>query len=210
MFNPCVLVVQQEEKSMDPAELRGKRIGVNKQASVYLQFQQLLSQKHIPETAFREIPVGWSGSELFQAHEIDGLLAYSTNAVVDLDAKGIRYKEFRFGDNELESYGLVLVINSEAAKVQGISEKEIGAFIVATLKGYADGANDLPGAVKAVRDEAPTLDPDKLLLAIKKISKLNSETRYPPDQIDNWVPGISKESRERFRTLLSRGNTHGH
>jgi ABC-type nitrate/sulfonate/bicarbonate transport system substrate-binding protein len=201
-FNPCTLVMN-PAKLRDLSGLKGKIIGTNKATSVYLQFQSLLTSRNIHINSFKEVPVGYGGAEIFQAGSVDGFLAYTTNQTIDVEILKAPFKEMLLGDEGLESYGTVLVI--ESPKAEQVSSSDISAFIKATLRGYREGAADIAGAVKALRDYSPVLDPTKIRLAIQKIDRLNATTAYQLDHVDAWVPDVPQNIRATFLQLLKAG-----
>ena len=100
----------------------------------------------------------------------------------------------------------MLVFNYNAHdKPAAIGREHFEAFAKATLRGYKQGAADVPGAIQALRAAAPTLDPNKLRLAIDKIVRLNSSTNYDLARLDKWVPEVPADTLARMHRLLEEG-----
>jgi ABC-type nitrate/sulfonate/bicarbonate transport system substrate-binding protein len=205
-YNPCVLAVKRDSDIQKISDVKGRTIGTNQQSSAYQQFTYILSKQGIPITGIREIPIGYGGAAQVQTGQADGILGYTTNVIVDLEYQQIPIREIYFGDNGVESYGLVLAINQNAAALNGVTPESVNRFLEATLQGYSAGENDISGAVAALIKVAPTLDRGKLELAMNKIIRLNRTTQYSLEQIDGWVtdPKVTPTIRKQMQGLLGK------
>lgn len=205
-FNPASLVWVKPKDFSDIRNIAKHTIGTNQQSGVYTQFKFLLKKNKISSGAFAEFPIGWGGAAQLRTGDIDAFLAYTTNAAVDAelmhDAGTVR--ELMFADQDIFTYGLVLVVASkEALEKQGYTTGIVEKFFQTTLEGYRRGGEDIPGAIAALKEVEPTLNSKKLEIAIRKIQKLNKLPPYPPDKVDAWVEGfnIDDAAREKTRNL---------
>jgi ABC-type nitrate/sulfonate/bicarbonate transport system substrate-binding protein len=203
-FNPSVIASLTSNPINTLMDIKGKTLGTNKQASVYQQLIFLVNNGNIAKNSFKEYPIGWGGAAQLENGLVDGILAYTTNAVVDLQTKDIQIKEIYLGKEGIITYGLVLVIgDKDNLNKNNISDSDINNFIAAVKKGYAEGGKDVKNAVASLMAVEPTLDSKKLQLAIDKINKLNSEANYPLESIDQWVTSddITPEHRKNALSL---------
>jgi len=207
-FNPVVIASLAESPIENLEQLNGKTLGTNKQSSVYQQLLALIDKRKITGK-FNEYPIGYGGAVQLKNKEVDAILAYTTNVVVDVEIDGTEVKELRLDDKDLAiyTYGLVLVFGPEERLLKsGLTSEDMAAFSDATLEGYKKGAEDLAGAIASLKKVAPTLDEKKLRRAITKIGKeLDAAKEYPSDELDNWVedpsitPALRKEVTQLYR-----------
>lgn len=206
-FNPSVLAVRGERPPKSLAELQGRKIGVNKQSSVYSQYVYMIKSSGLTTDKFEEYPIGWGGAAELGGGLVDGILAYTTNVVVDLEINHVAVSEYFFGDHGVESYGTVLVIGKGDGK-HALSEADQRAIIEATLQGYRDGADGagLEKSVAALRHVAPTLNSEKVRAAIIKSARLNARTHYELAQVDAWLTNaqIKESDRSMERDLFAK------
>ncbi len=139
-FNPCVIVSLKQKGIIDLKDLKGKNIGTNVETSVYQQLSYLINIGKLEKGSFTEIPIGWGGPAQLLAGQVDAFLAYTTNAVVDLEIRGQQIDEIFFGNLGIYTYGLVLLIGSENELLsKGLTLVDSKAFINATVEGYRLG-----------------------------------------------------------------------
>lgn len=212
-FNPCVIAsLDKDGKRVENIKaLQGKTLGVNKQSSVYQQFQWLITKyADVKPDSIMEYPIGWGGSVELELGKVDAILAYATNVVLDLEKKGIPTYELYLGDEGACTYGTVLVTSrAEVFKKEGLSTNDIQKFVQATKDGYVKGASDIDSAIEALLKEEPTLNREKLRLAINKIAEKNDSVHYNEEDVDRWYKGepgkdVSEEVRVNTRQLYKR------
>jgi ABC-type nitrate/sulfonate/bicarbonate transport system substrate-binding protein len=204
-FNPSVLVSLKDNPIKNIDDIKGKKIGVNVMASVYKQFLYLLRIKGINPNQFTEYPIGYGGANELKGRKVDGILAYTTNIVVDLELENVKINEIFFGEEKVSSLGLILAFaDVENLKRNNITESNVQAFIDATLEGYKKGLVDIQGSINALKEVAPTLNEKKISAAIRKIGNLNRVIGIPSNEIDVWIDDVSitKEIRELFFSLI--------
>jgi ABC-type nitrate/sulfonate/bicarbonate transport system substrate-binding protein len=204
-FNPCVLASLAKSPITKLEDIREKIIGTNPQSSVYQQFLYLLKQHNISKSSFKQYPIGWGGAAQLKAGDVDAILAYTSNVVIDLEKDKIPVTEIFFGDLGVESYGVVLAVGSEKLLAKnGISAEQARKFAAATIAGYEMGYQDVPGAVAALQAAEPTLEKTKVEFAIRKIGKLNARFQFVSSNLDRWVEdsNITEESRSATRRLF--------
>lgn len=189
-FNPSSIVTL-NNNIMSINDLKGKIIGVNINASPYLQFVSLLAQRRdIPYELkdIKEYPIGYGGAIQLLNKDVDAFLAYTTNQAIDVQLKDENYHEIYLGDNGIYSYGLVLAFaNSETLKKNNLNNSDINEITKAIIEGYDKGYNDLNKSIECLKKAEPSLDEVKLREGIIKIGKLNRTVAYPHKKIDLWV-----------------------
>ena len=206
-FSPCVIASLASAPVKTLADLNGKRLGTNQQSSVYQQLQYLIGKGTVKKDSFSEYPIGFGGAAQLKANEVDAILAYTTNAVVDLEKEHVPVNELYFGEQGIATYGLVLVVSDDARLAKAGLRHEVGrAFVRATLEGYRKGAADIEGAARALTQVEPTLNEERTRLAIGKIVRLNQRVRQDLRALDEWVvdPTITSKTREDARALYER------
>jgi ABC-type nitrate/sulfonate/bicarbonate transport system substrate-binding protein len=203
-FNPCVIASLAQSPITTLEGLRGKTIGTNQQSSVYQQFIYVCRKHNLDIKDIKEYPIGYGGAAQLKAHQVDAILAYTTNVVVDLEKEGIEAKEVFLSDNGVVSYGLVLIIADETRlQKESLTLDLARSFARATLAGYERGARDVQGSIAALKSAEPTLDDKKLELAIRKISVLNGKSQFKPVELDRWLeePKIDETARAKAQAL---------
>jgi NitT/TauT family transport system substrate-binding protein len=203
-FNPAVIASLESNPVKKLDELKEKKLGVNKQSSVY---QQLLFLDRVGSLDMRlitEFPIGWGGSAQLSSGQVDAILAYTTNVVVDLYVADKKPIEIFFSDHGVHLYGLVLVFaNKEKLNSLDLKDSDVKALIDATLEGYKRGADDPLIAVSALKRVEPTIDESKIKIAVKKIGILNKSHESKLELLDNWVEAdsITEDVRELAKGL---------
>lgn len=203
-YNPCVIASLAKSPIIKLGDLRGKVLGTNKQASVYQQLLYLIRTGKIDQNSFKEYPIGYGGAAQLRSGEVNAILAYTTNVVIDLRKDNVDVSELFFSDEGIKTYGLVLVLASEnQLSKAGLKGEDVKKFIAATKKGYNEGVKDIPGSIDALRHAEPSLDNKKLEIAIKRIGELNNKDASPIKDLDLWVEGqdISPATRDKTVTL---------
>lgn len=206
-FNPSSIVSLEKKPVKSPVDLEGITLGVNVQSSVYQQFQYLIDNKIIKSKSFKEFPIGYGGAPQLLNSQVDAFLAYTTNQAVDLELKNTPIHELYFGNLGISTYGLVLAFAEDKyLKQAGINEQDVDHIAEAILEGYQSGGNDIEHSAIALLNAEPTLNRDKIKLAIKKIGVMNRHTAFPPKSIDIWVQdeGITEEIREKTLNLYKK------
>jgi hypothetical protein len=186
-------------------EINDKTIGVNKQSSVYQQFQYIVNNNTgIQKKSIKEYPIGWGGAAQLENNQVDAFLAYATNAAIDLKIKDIDFAEIFFSDEGVHLYGLVLAFASkEAFQSNKITEEDVQNFAEATIAGYKIGSENVDLAINSLMKAEPTLDKKKIELAVKRIHELNSKKQADFGKLDEWVSGdnITKGVKEKTQNL---------
>lgn len=201
-FNPSVLIANQKSNIKNFSEIDGKNIGVNKQSSVYQQFQYILNKNNAKTVKFNEIPIGWGGGLQLETNQVDCILAYATNVAIDLKIKNFPVNEIFFSDYGVHSFGQVIVFSSLAQlKSKGISTEMVDNFIAATLRGYEYGKLHPSEAADILIETERSLNKQKIEEAIKRIAELNELKPSTIEEIDNWVDGIPSDARKKALTL---------
>jgi ABC-type nitrate/sulfonate/bicarbonate transport system substrate-binding protein len=205
-YNPSVIAVLPNSSIHKLADLQGKKVGVNKQSSPYQQLMWLIRKGKVGDGHFTEIPIGYGGAVQLESRDVDAILAYTSNTVVNVEKDGIKPVEIHFGDDEngVKLYGTVLALGSKADLAKaGLRDEDVASFVRVTLQGYQVGATDIDGAVNSLLEGQPTLDRHFLEIAIRKIAVLRQGPPYALQDLDAWVEGegIDTQSRERARSL---------
>lgn len=202
-FNPCVIASLQRSPISSLSDLKGKTLGTNPQASVYQQLMWLVNSGRLPASYKEDPTISYGGAAHLLEGRVNAILAYTTNVVVDLESKGHKTLELFFGDFGVINYGLILVLaDKDRLAKENITSRQANLFIKATLDGYTEGFRDLPGAIRALRKDAPILDQNKLDMAIQKIGRLNERTNYKLDDLDKWVTDKNITLDTRKKALL--------
>ena len=202
-FNPSVVVSLKSSGIRHLRDLEGKRLGTNPSASYYTQLLYVLRKPSIAAAGIIEdASIGFGGIRQLRERSIDAMLAYTTNAVVDLQADGIEVEEIFLGREGAESYGVVLAVASaNAIRQAGLTDADVDRIIAATLRGYRVGGQDINRSVRILTREDPTIGLRKAELAIAKIGTLNSITAYAPERLDRWVEGVGVTEELRSAVL---------
>lgn len=202
LFNPSVIASPSSKPVSTLNDLLGTRLGVNKQSSVYQQLRYLLANNSMREGSFSEVPIGWGGPAQLSSGQVDAILAYTTNAVVDLELAGNDISELFFSDYGVELYGLVLVFsNEDRLLASDVSNDDLNAFIEATKTGYKLGGSNPSLAADALTAAEPTLSKEKIIAAVNKISHLNETKAAKFSRLDEWAASSDQMQTARNEAL---------
>lgn len=210
-FNPSSVITLKKNHIDDISDLKGKTLGVNIQASPYVQWQFLLKRDRntpLHEMEVKEYNIEWGGAPQLSEGRVDAFLGYTTNQAVDAELLEKDVCEIFLGDLGVVSYGVVLAFaSSDILQKEKIDKNDVERIYQAVKEGYDRGFSDIPNAIRYMKmqDGDPMLDEEKLRLAIQKIGKLNKTIVYAPKKLDNWVKedGITSQNRDSVLRLYS-------
>lgn len=201
-FNPATLIIRaSSERALH--SIRGGTVGVNVQSAAYSQFHKSLELAGIRASEIDEYPVGYGGVEEFISGRIDALVGYTSNHAVDLAMRNVPFQEIGFDELGVSSAGLVL---AAAVSESGPEHEVVDSVFSSSIVGYRHGADDIGSAVSALRQADPTLDPNKLQRAIRKISMLSRQAQV--SSWDDWLmgaQGVSANAIEHANRLMRAG-----
>jgi ABC-type nitrate/sulfonate/bicarbonate transport system substrate-binding protein len=206
-YNPAVVVSLARSNIRQVGELKGKTLGTNPESSVYSQFLRAVQQPSVQAFGIKEDPtISWSGVAQLQNRQVDAILAYTTNVVIDLMLAGEQVNEIFLGDYGVKSYGLVLIATGQEYLAKGgLKDADIRQIFDVTAKAYADAseAQHMETTIAAIRAADSQLKASKLAAAIAKIRDLNSRVHYPLGAVDEWVEGdgVLRGAREKALAL---------
>ncbi|MCX6830074.1 MAG: ABC transporter substrate-binding protein [candidate division Zixibacteria bacterium] len=198
-FNPFAILSLANKPVRSLDDLKGKKIGVNVESITYTQYLTALRNANIDKSEISEVPVGWGGAEFLVAGKVDAILGYITNHGVDLQAKGKDYVSILYSNLNipLYSYGLVLAFAPiDSTSEDYLTECEMFHFAKATMEGYEKGAASKIDAAKVLAGIEPSLNEDRIIYGIDKITRLNAESKANLENIDLWKQDISERNRQ--------------
>jgi NitT/TauT family transport system substrate-binding protein len=132
--SPFVLFALKQSGIDDPAAFKGKRIGVKLGGNEELVYRALLAKAGVNKTDVTEIPVKFDITPLL-TNAVDVWPGYAINEVI-----AVREKGFEVNIISPASFGVDLYADTLFTTEKMLSEKPgiVGAFVVATLKGWRD------------------------------------------------------------------------
>lgn len=135
--NPFVIISLDGNPITAPADLAGKRIGVQAGVNETL-FDALLEVNSIDPSAVEKVPVQYDPQPLVNG-DVDGFFGYLTNEVLTLEQAGHATAVLPFADNGLPFIAESFVTTDEAIETR---REELKAFLKATLRGWKDAVAD--------------------------------------------------------------------
>ncbi|MBD8044408.1 ABC transporter substrate-binding protein [Arthrobacter sp. Sa2BUA2] len=135
--NPFVIVSLTGAPITTPADLAGKRIGVQAGVNETL-FDALLEVNGIDPGSLEKVPVQYDPQPLVNG-DVDGFFGYLTNEVLTLELAGHKTAVLPFADNGLPFIAESFVATDESIETR---REELKAFLVATLRGWKDAVAD--------------------------------------------------------------------
>ncbi|NKX87779.1 ABC transporter substrate-binding protein [Nocardia coubleae] len=134
--NPFAIVSAAGKPIKSPAEMKGRKIGV--QDTNQLIFSALLAANGIAPGEVTVVPAQFDPTPLANG-EVDGWVSYVTNEPITLAAKGFANDHFLFAD-----FGLPLVAETLTVAQSTIDNErdKLKAFLTAQIKGWKDAVAD--------------------------------------------------------------------
>lgn len=135
--NPFVIISLEGNPITAPADLEGKRIGVQAGVNETL-FDALLEVNGIDPAVLEKVPVQYDPQPLVNG-DVDGFFGYLTNEVLTLELAGHKPAVLPFADN-----GLPFIAESFVTTQENIETRrdELKAFLTATVRGWKDAVAD--------------------------------------------------------------------
>lgn len=184
---PTVLASLQEKNITKPADLLGKKVGVNTQSTVYAFWIAFTKVNNIDREKITEISITGSalGPLVAGAFEATGLLL--TNEVVTLEQQGKKLNIITYADNGVKSYGQVLFSSEKFLSDNKDLSKR---FTAATLQSWQYTMDHVDEAIDALAEAVP--ETDKALEAakwkpiLKLIPGASGSTKLGQQSAEGW------------------------
>jgi ABC-type nitrate/sulfonate/bicarbonate transport system substrate-binding protein len=125
--NPVVILTPASRPVLSPDDLTGRRIGYSEETSVTFRQLQLLIARTLPETRIRQtvfddsvtvaenevvlVQVGYDGPRRLMGGSLDAIVAYATDAPVELRRQGYDYRQRYLSDFGLDMPGMCVCIS---------------------------------------------------------------------------------------------------
>ncbi|GAB6904042.1 ABC transporter substrate-binding protein [Kineosporia succinea] len=131
--NPFCIVSIDKSPIATPADMAGKKIGVQSGANTVI-FAALLAANGMTEDDVEIVPVQFDPM-VVTTGEVDGFMSYITNEPILLDSRGFDVTTFLLADN-----GLPLVAETFTVLQSSIDDErdKVKAFLKAEIQGWAD------------------------------------------------------------------------
>jgi diguanylate cyclase (GGDEF)-like protein/PAS domain S-box-containing protein len=127
--SPLVLVARQNRPLQSVHDLKGKRVMFEAQSS---ELKAYLRQEGINDAALQALPHSFNTRDLIEGR-VDGMTAYSTNELFDLDNAGFAYQTYSPRAVGIDFYGDNLFTTERQIKE---NPARVAAFRTASLKGW--------------------------------------------------------------------------
>jgi diguanylate cyclase (GGDEF)-like protein/PAS domain S-box-containing protein len=127
--SPLVLVARQNRPLQSVHDLKGKRVMFEAQSS---ELKAYLRQEGIDDAALQALPHSFNTRDLIEGR-VDGMTAYSTNELFDLDNAGFAYQTYSPRAVGIDFYGDNLFTTERQIKE---NPARVAAFRTASLKGW--------------------------------------------------------------------------
>jgi NitT/TauT family transport system substrate-binding protein len=185
--SPTVLASLQEKGIATPADLAGKKVGVNPQSTVYAFWVAFTKVNNIDRSKITEINTTGSalGPLIAGAFDATGLLL--TNEVVTLEQQGKKLNVLNYADYGVKSYGQVLFSSDKFLKDNPDLAKR---FTAATLQSWQYTMDHVDEAVDALAEAVP--ETDKSLEAakwppiLKLIPNAEQQVKFGQQTPEGW------------------------
>jgi NitT/TauT family transport system substrate-binding protein len=185
--SPTVLTSLQEKGIATPADLAGKKVGVNPQSTVYAFWIAFTKVNNIDRSKITEINTTGSalGPLIAGAFDATGLLL--TNEVVTLEQQGKKLNILNYADYGVKSYGQVLFSSEKFLKDNPDLAKR---FTAATLQSWQYTMDHVDEAIDALAEAVP--ETDKALEAakwppiLKLIPNADQQVKFGQQTPEGW------------------------
>lgn len=152
------LITLADEGIRTPADLEGKTVGVTGVPSDDAVFETIVEDAGGDPTAARVVTIGFNGIQALQAGRISAFTGYIPADATAIDVAGKKTKSFAFDDFGGPAYPGLVAFSTES-RIQEDPDL-MSAFVAATTKGYEEAVTDPEGAVAALVESNPEVDPD--------------------------------------------------
>lgn len=144
--NPFVLISRADKPIKTPADLPGKKVGV--QALDLPVFEAFLTASKVDKSTFTIVPLQADPTPLVNG-ELDGIMGFYSNEPNFLRIKGVEPYNLLFDD-----FGYPLMEEVYIVKKSSLADKEKRAQIVALMKGESKGWSDAVANIDKAADLA--------------------------------------------------------
>ncbi len=152
------LITLADEDIRSPADLGGKTVGVTGLPSDKAVFETMVKEAGGNPASSKVVTVGFGGIQALLAGRISGFTGYIPADATVVESRGRKTRSFAFDDFGGPPYpGLVGF--STGSRIDEDPEL-MEAFVSATIAGYRQALNDPDGAVSAMVESVPEMDPD--------------------------------------------------
>ncbi len=127
--SPLVLVTRQSQPLQSVHDLKGKRVMFEEQSA---ELKAYLRQEGIDDAVLQALPHSFNTRDLIEGR-VDGMTAYSTNELFDLDNAGFSYQTYSPRAVGIDFYGDNLFTTERQVKA---NPARVAAFRAASLKGW--------------------------------------------------------------------------
>ena len=127
--SPLVLVARQNQPLQSVHDLKGKRVMFETQSA---ELKAYLRQEGIDDAALQALPHSFNTRDLIEGR-VDGMTAYSTNELFDLENAGFAYQTYSPRAVGIDFYGDNLFTTERQIKA---NPARVAAFRAASLKGW--------------------------------------------------------------------------
>jgi NitT/TauT family transport system substrate-binding protein len=153
--SPTVLTSLKTKNITKPADLYGKRVGVNPQSTVYAFWKAFVTVNKIDVSKLTEVATSGSVIGPFLAGSIDASGLLLTNEVVTIERRGHALNIMDYADYGVKSYGQVLFTSDKLLKDSPDLAKRVA---VATFRAWTYSLDHVDEAVAALAEAVPETD----------------------------------------------------
>lgn len=155
--SPVVVYSLEATGLEEPADLVGKRVGVNIGGTKHREFQALLKSLGIPESDIRLMGMTEASPAPLLSGQVDAMLGYTEDQPVTVELRGEKVNRIALADYGIDLYS-TNIIGNEAFVSE--SPDVVKRFIRASVRGWTKALEDPEGAAAAYELARPESDPD--------------------------------------------------
>jgi len=186
--SPVVVYSLRKSGIREPADLRGRRIGVNLGGTKHREFQAFLKKVGIEETDVRLMGMTESSPAPLLAGKVDAMLGYTEDQPVSVELRGEEVNRITLSDHGIDLYSTNIIVNQ-----QFLAENPdlVRRFLSATLDGWRTAVAHPEKALSAYMSARPESD--------SRFNRANFEQLIPLlKSEDTEIKGLGAQNAQRW------------
>ncbi len=186
--SPVVVYSLTKSGIREPADLRGRRIGVNLGGTKHREFQAFLKKVGIKETDVRLMGMTESSPAPLLAGKVDAMLGYTEDQPVSVELRGEEVNRITLSDHGIDLYSTNIIVNQQfLAENPGLVRR----FLSATLDGWRTAVAHPEKALSAYMSARPESN--------SRFNRANFEQLIPLlESEDTEIKGLGAQSAHRW------------
>jgi|GEM_PF-5991277 len=208
--NPVVILTSAARPIVSPSDLVGRRIGFSEETSVTFRQLRLLISTQLPAARVRQtifdararpgpaeihlVQVNYDGPRRLIAGELDAIVAYATDAPVELRRQGFGYQQRFISDFGLDMVGMCVCVGGSF-----LGGRNVSGLVEAACEGWEETRRDPGAAIRSFTALYPEIRPEDARFSLEQTLPLLPQASGSAAYM---APRMISEALQRSNALL--------